>query len=240
MDLDTHRADEMGVQMTDTQGTEEPVAPVPPDDTPPPTDDAAPDPIGEETPAPPPGRSRALIVVAALLLVVATFLGVLAASSRAQLERERDQRQQVEQTAARFATAFVTYDYRTLDASLTRIKRDATAKFGGEYERLFRTSLSTLIRETQARSTGTVTDVFLGSVDDETASALVVVNVERQGAAGRLPVAGTYFQMDLVEQNGRWKVDNVTSINFSQSTGPAPGASTPPGPTAATTTSVPE
>jgi Mce-associated membrane protein len=181
-----------------------------------------------------------LIVVAATLLVVATFLGVLAAGSRAELTRERDQRHLVEEVAGRFATAFVTYDYRNLDASLIRIKRDATAKFGGEYERLFRTSVSTLIRETKAQSTGTVTDVFLGSVDDQTASALVVVNVEREGAGGRLPVAGTYFQMDLVEQNGRWKVDNVTSINFTQSAGPVPGAGAPAAPAATTTTSVPK
>jgi hypothetical protein len=185
-------------------------------------------------------RSRLLIVVAAVLLVAATFLGVLAAGTRAELDRERDERRQVEQVAARFATAFVTYDYRSLDGSLARIKRDATAKFGGEYERLFRTSLSTLIRETKARSTGTVTDVFLGSVDGETASALIVVNVEREGAAGRLPVAGTYFQMDLVEQNGRWKVDNVTSINFTQSAGPSPDVSAPTAPPATTTTSVPK
>lgn len=220
--------------MIENPGSDEPVAP---DATP----ETAPEPATEQhVSAPPAGRSRLLIVVAALLLVVATFLGVLAAGSRAQLDRERDRRQEVEQAAARFATAFVTYDYRTLEASLTRIKRDATAKFGGEYERLFRTSLSTLIRETKAQSTGTVTDVFLGAVDDETASALVVVNVEREGVGGRLPVAGTYFQMDLVEQNGRWKVDNVTSINFSQSAGPTPGATTPPAPAAATTTSVPK
>jgi Mce-associated membrane protein len=184
--------------------------------------------------------SRPLIVIAAALLVVATFLGVLAARYHAELTRDRDQRQAVEQVAARFATAFVTYDYRSLDASLTRIKRDATAKFAAEYERLFRTSLSTLIRETRAQSRGTVTDVFLGDVDDETASALIVVNVEREGAGGRLPVAGTYFQMDLVEQNGRWRVDNVTSINFSQSAGPTPGPTTPGAPAATTTTSAPE
>jgi Mce-associated membrane protein len=223
--------------MTDTEGGEPHGAPVvsaPGPDLPQP-EPPAPDPT--DAPA---GPSRLLIVVAAALLVVATFLGVLAARYHAELTRDEDQRQDVEQTAARFATAFVTYDYRNLDASLARIKRDATAKFAGEYERLFRTSLSTLIRETKAQSRGTVTDVFLGDVNDESASALIVVNVEREGEGGRLPVAGTYFQMDLVTQNGRWKVDNVTSINFTQSAGPTPGPTTPAAPVATTTTSAPK
>jgi Mce-associated membrane protein len=221
--------------VSDIEGGDEPVSAVPPEDAP------APEPADEHDLGDASARrSRLPIVVAAVLLVVATFLGVLAAGSRAQLDRERDERQEVEQVAARFATAFVTYDYRNLDASLTRIKRDATAKFGGEYERLFRTSVSTLIRETKARSTGTVTDVFLGSVDDETASALVVVNVEREGAGGRLPVAGTYFQMDLVKQHGAWRVDNVTSINFTQSAGPVPDGGAPAAPAPTTTTTVPK
>ena len=222
--------------MTETHGGEPPDPPAAPE--------PAPEQLEPEEPAPdvadaPDRRSRLLIVVAAMLLVVATFLGVLAAGTRAELTRERDQREAVEQAAARFATAFVTYDYRNLDASLARIKRDATAKFAGEYERLFRTSLSTLIQETKAQSRGTVTDVFLGDVNDDTASALIVVNVEREGAGGRLPVAGTYFQMDLVDQNGRWRVDNVTSINFTQSAGPTPGPTTPAAPSATTTTSAP-
>jgi Mce-associated membrane protein len=248
--------------VTDTEGGDESVAPAPPEiPAPAPAAPRHPEPesptVAPEPPAAaepehpepeqdedaptdaPARRSRAWIAAAALMLVVATFLGVLAAGTRAELDRERDERQQVEQVAARFATAFVTYDYRNLDASLTRIKRDASARFGGEYERLFRTSVRTLIQETRARSAGTVTDVFLGSIDDETASALIVVNVEREGAGGRLPVAGTYFQLDLVEQNGRWKVDNVTSINFTQSVGPLPGAGGPAAPAPTTTTSVP-
>ena len=237
--------------MTDTPGGDP--TPAPPFDAPvAPAAPAVPDapaaaPAVDETHQPDqpdeqprPSPSRALIVVAAALLVIATFLGVLAARLNAELTRDRDERRELEQVAARFATAFVTYDYRDLDASLARIKQDATTKFAGEYERLFRTSVSTLIRETQARSKGTVTDVFLGSVDGETASALTVVNVERVGAGGRLPVAGTYFQMDLVEQNGRWRVDNVTSINFTQTAGPTPDASAPAAPAATSTTGVPE
>jgi Mce-associated membrane protein len=219
--------------VTDTEGGDPTVAPAPEDD---PEAPEAETPAAEEPTPPARGPSRPLVVVAAALLVVATFLGVLAGRYHAELTRDRAQRRDVEELAARFSTAFVTYDYRTLDASLARIKRDATAKFGGEYERLFRTAVSPLLTRTQARSKGTVTDVFLGSVEDESANALTVVNVERDGVGGPQPVAGAYFQLDLVKQDGRWRVDNLTSINFAQSTEPAPGGTAPP----ATTTSVPK
>jgi hypothetical protein len=225
--------------MTDTEGDERPEAPTP-------TEPEASEemPAGDEAPPPPApssgGPSRPLIVVAAALLVVATFLGVLAARYHAELTRERDERQEVEQVAARFSAAFFTYDYRTLDASLERIKRDATRKYGGDFERVFKTSISTLIEATKAQSTGTITDVFLGSIEDETASALAVVNVQRQGVAGRLPVAGQYLQLDLVRQRGAWRVDNVTAVDLTQSAGPAPGPTDPTAPAATTTTSVPK
>lgn len=209
----------------------EPVIPPEPEPEPAETEaDKAPE--GEVAP---PRPSRWPIAVAAALLVVGTFLGVLAAQYKAELDRERGRRQDVEEVAARFAANFVTYDYRTLDESLERIRDDATAKFGNEYERLFRSSVSTLITETKAQSRGTVTDVFLGELDDEAANVLTVLNVERQGISGRVPVAGTYLELDLVRSGGRWKIDNVTAINFTQS---GPSAPTPGGPTApgATTT----
>jgi hypothetical protein len=190
------------------------------------------DPVAQE-------RARArrpFIVLSAALLVVATFLGVLAGRYHSELTDERAERQQVQQVASRFATAFVTYDYRNLDASLQRIKADATSKFANEYQRLFQTSVKTLITETQAQSKGTVTDVFLGSIDGTSATVLTVVNVERQGKAGRVPVAGTYLELDMVRVSGRWRVDNVTAINFTQSGAAAPGGGSPAPPAQTTTT----
>ncbi|MDQ1373365.1 MAG: Mce-associated rane protein [Actinomycetota bacterium] len=179
---------------------------------------------------------RPFIVLCAGLLVVATFLGVLASRYHAELSNDRGERQQVQDVGARFATSFVTYDYRNLDASLQRIKADATTKFANEYERLFQTSVKTLITETQAQSKGTVTDVFLGPVQGQSATVLTVVNVERQGKAGRVPVAGTYLELDLVKSSGRWRVDNVTAINFTQSGGAAPASGAPAAPASTTTT----
>ena len=222
--------------MTDADQPEESSAPVDaPVDAPVSPVDAAVD-EAEDSAAPERRLPRWLVAAAAALLVLATFLGVLAAQYKSQLDRERNRREDVEELAARFAANFVTYDYRTLDDSLRRITADATPKFGNDYERLFRTSVSALITETRAQSRGTVTDVFLGEIEDESANVLTVLNVERQGISGRVPVAGTYLELDLVRTQGRWKVDNVTAINFTQSAPatPAPGAPAAPGATTST------
>lgn len=222
--------------MTDTEEPvgvpDEPAAEAPLPDAPV-TDEPAPEAAAEDPLAAERARARRpWVVAAAILLIAATFLGVLASRYHSQLTAERDERRAAEEVAARFATAFVTYDYRNLDASLARIKGDATTKFANQYQKLFQTGVKTLITETQAQSKGTVTDVFLQDVGDDAATALTVVNVARQGKGGRIPVAGTYLELDLVKQSGRWKVDNVTAINFTQSTaGPA-------APNATTTTTV--
>lgn len=185
------------------------------------------------------GPSRVMVVVAAVLLVVATFLGVLAARFKAELDRERDDRETARALAGRFAANFVTYDYRNLDASLERIQRDAVPSFARDFESQFRAQVVPGITETQARSVGDVEDVYLSSVEDEATSAFVLVNVSRTGAGGTLPLAGSYFRLDLVKRNGDWKVENVLSINFA-GIAASPGAGGGGGPAPTTSSSVPK
>jgi Mce-associated membrane protein len=191
----------------------------------------APTPYGAGGPSP----ARPWIVASAVLLVVATFLGVLAVRFNTELN-ERDEREAVEEVAARVAIALLTYDYRDLEGTKQRVLADATGAFKKQYEEAFDTSLSTLIRETRAQSKATVTDLFVGEIADGTAKVMAVVNSEREGAGGRVPVAASYIQLDLVKVEGRWKVDNVTNLNFGQATGGPARATAPQG---STTTTVP-
>jgi Mce-associated membrane protein len=236
--------------MTDTEGSDEPVTPEPEHrllDTGSAGSGAS---VQKSEPAAegadhaliaaPARRSRGWIVAAAALLVVATFLGVLAARYKAELDRERNELAEVQAVAARFSEAFFTYDYRTLEAGLQRITRDATPKYAREFKQLYNTSISTLLTATKARSVGTVTDVFVGPVDDETASVMTVATVAREGIAGRLPLAGQYLQLDLVKRGGTWRVDNVLSVDLTQPNRSGSSGTTTTGPTAATTTSVPK
>jgi hypothetical protein len=178
-------------------------------------------------------RSRVPIVVAAVLLVVATFFGALAARFHSELQDERTDRRQVETVASRLATAMLTYDYRNLGATRTRVIADAAGRFKTQYEEQFRTSLSALIKETQGQSKGTVIRIYIGDIDEGSASALVVANVERVGVGGKIPVAATYLGLELVKVDGVWKVDDVTNLTFAQANARASGAAP------ATPTSVP-
>lgn len=205
-------------------------------------DQAGEEPETDRTPEPvSTGPSRVMVVVAAALLVVATFLGVLAARFKAELDRERDDRESAQALAGRFAANFVTYDYRNLDASLERIQQDAVPSFARDFEAQFRAQVVPGITETQAQSVGDVEDVYLSSIEDDSTSAFVLVNVSRRGAGGTLPVAGSYFRLDLVKRSGDWKVENVLSINFAGiAASPDPGAGGDRAPAATTTSSVPK
>jgi len=177
--------------------------------------------------APAVARGRAMVVAAAALLVLATFLGVLAARFHSELQDERNERRQVETVASRLATAILTYDYRNLDATRKRVVADAAGRFKTQYEDQFRTTLTALIKETKGQSKGTVVRIYVGDIDQGSASALVVANVERVGVGGRIPLAATYLGLELVKVDGVWKVDDVTNLTFAQANARAQGTPAP-------------
>ncbi|HEX7167204.1 MAG TPA: hypothetical protein VF230_09510 [Acidimicrobiales bacterium] len=168
------------------------------------------------------GRSAAVRWVAA---GVAFFLAVAAVafalSSRQQLADERDGREQVERVSGQLAAALLTYDYRELDEWKERVLVNATGKFRREFEETFASSLEPIVTEVKATSRATVTDVYVGPIDDGAASAIVVANAIAEGTAGRRTTLASYIQLDLVEVDGRWRVDGVTNLNLGQGDGNA-------------------
>jgi Mce-associated membrane protein len=180
-------------------------------------DDQVDDAPAEAEAVAPKGRSAWRPVAFALLFVATVALATVAATLRSNLEQERGDRDEIERVSGDVAAALLTYDYRDLERSKARVLANATGKFRAEYETAFETSLRTLIAETQASSTGTVTDIFVTRVDDGAASAIVVANAVANGAAGRRATVGSYIRLDLVEVGGRWRVDGVTDLNFAQS-----------------------
>lgn len=210
----------------------------------------APDPAESATPIPPAtavGTSdgggagdgdrrtrRRLVAACAALFVLSVALAVLAALLASKLESERNRHDAVEEVAGRFATALLTYDHEHLDEAKQRVLALSTGKFRREYEQAFTAGLDVLIRETKATSSGTVTDVFVGGVEQDTASAIVVANAVSEGTTGTRRSVASYIQLELVRVSGAWRVDGVTNLNFGQND-QAQGA--PAAPT--TTTSAP-
>lgn len=187
---------------------------------------------GEPTPA---RRARQpWRVVAALALVAALGLGLLAAVLGGRLSDERSERRAVQEASGRFASALLTYDFNDLPRAKQRVLALSTGKFRREYEQAFDGGLDTLFRETQARSAGTVTDVFVGEIEDGTVTTIAVVDAVARGTSGSRRLISSYIELQLVKVKGEWKVDGVTNLNL--------GAGTPdtPLPTATTTTAPPK
>jgi hypothetical protein len=191
-----------------------------------------------EEPERPRRPRRGLALVCAALAVAALGFAVLAAVSTARLDRERKDRNAVEELSGRFASALLTYDYQDLAGAKKRVLALSTGKFRKEYETAFSGGLDVLFRETKARSAGTVTDVFVGPIQGGTVTTIAVVDAVAQGTAGGRRLVSSYIELQLVKVGGGWKVDGVTNLNLSSPTSdslvPAPA-----GAPATTTTTAP-
>jgi len=192
-----------------------------------------PEPVEPDEPAEAPPRpgGRTLLVVGCVgLAVLSVALGILAAVLSSRLDHERGDRQAVQEVSGRFAAALLTYDYTDLDKAKARVLALSTRKFQKEYDAAFTGGLDVLVKETQTRSAGTVTDVFVGNISGDSATTIAVVDAVSQGTAGRNQLVSSYIELELVKLSGTWKIDNVTNLNFGQAAGAVPGA------TASTTT----
>lgn len=190
--------------------------------------------VDPDAPSSASGRPRGLVIACVVLFVLSVGLGILTAVLASKLDREVATRNDVEETAGRFATALLTYDHEDLDRAKQAVLDLSTGTFRREYEQAFNGGLDVLIRETKATSEGTVTDVFVSDVEEDTAGAIVVANVRVTGTAGERRGASSYIQLELVRVAGRWRVDGVTNLNFGQNGSPAGVPATP-----ATTTTAP-
>ena len=168
--------------------------------------------------------SRALWAGLILSVLIALATSLLAADAVADRNRERRDRQEVEEVAGRLATALSTYDYRSFDATKARVLGLSTGAFASEYERAV-AALASLIDQTKATSEATAGDVFVGNLGDGKASAIVVIEIRANGVGGPRVSVDNYVDLSLVKVEGEWKVDGVRNLNLGVSGG---GAATPP------------
>ena len=201
-----------------------------------------PTPSSPAAPASPARRVPALLWVALGVLLVATLASsILAANATAARNRDRQDRQSVEEVAGRLATALSTYDYRDFEATKRRVLSLSTGAFATEYERAV-VALKPLIDQTKATSEATVSDVFVGNLGDGKASAIVVIEIRANGVSGPRVSVDNYVDLSLVKVEGEWKVDGVRNLNLGVAgggaaprpatppPGAAPGAAAPPAP----------
>jgi Mce-associated membrane protein len=200
---------------------------------------ASDDPAAAEPTTEPSGR-RAGFVLAVTLAVVGAVVAAAPGLVLAARDSGDPRTDDVRRAAGTFGAALVTYDHRAPEVHRDRVLELATGSFRSEYEDAFDQGLAEIITEVEAVSEGFVDDVYVSAIDEERAEAIVVVDIEHQGTGGARSLTDVYFLLALVEVDGRWKVDQVTDLNFDAAAGgtASPGPADPGAPDP-TTTSVP-
>jgi hypothetical protein len=159
--------------------------------------------------------------LAVLFAVIAAVLAVLLAQNGSS-----DELDDLRAAAGRFGEALVTYDYHDPDAHKESVLRLASGSFRQDYEDAFDQGLGQIITQVQAVSHGTVNDVYLSSVDDDQAQAVVSLDIEVTGTSGPRTIDDQYVLLTLIHLDDGWKVDQVIDLSF-PSTGPASSPVTP-------------
>lgn len=174
---------------------------------------------------PPRRTGRVLVVVLALVALGAVVAAVSLWSSRADLQDDADRQDEVATVASRFAEVLLTYDHEDLEASREAMRELATADFATEYVDAFDAGLGGQIESLEATSSATIREVFVSRSTGDTARAVVIADSEILSAAGSRATVGTYLDITLVRLDGRWQVDDVTSVaNAGSRLAPVPGS----------------
>jgi Mce-associated membrane protein len=114
----------------------------------------------------------------------------------------------------------------------------STGSFRSEYEHTFDQGLGQLIEKVKATAVATVKDIYVSKIDSDGGQAIVVADVTTKGPSGTHTLYDQYVLLSFVRSGGKWKVDDVTDLNFAQANALSGGTS-PSGSTTSTTTPVP-
>jgi hypothetical protein len=175
--------------------------------------------------APRPPAFVLAVSLAVLFGLLAVVFAVLAASGDG--SGEGGQVTSLRRAAGEMAEAFFTWDYEDLDAHRDRVLALSTGSFRKEYEEQFDAGIRDVITQTKSSSKAFVQDVYVSEVEEERAEAVVVVDLEQDGAAGPRNQTDIYVVITFVDVDGSWKVDDVTDPF--PATGGLPTSTTSPG-----------
>jgi len=196
------------------------------------------EPGGDEPERPTGTRTPVLVLavsLAVLFAIAAAVLAVIAAGD----DGASDGTASLRTAAGTAGEALLTYDFNDPEAHRDRVLALATGSFRGEYEDAFDQGLSELITKVQATSKGFVKDVYVSQIDEERAEAVVVADVERDGAGGARTVYDIYMLLSFVEVDGTWRLDQVTDLNFAEAGAEQPAGDPATDATAPSTVPVP-
>jgi len=191
----------------DDPGTDEPAATAPedaPGADPPPLPAAA-------APGVPSGRRWP--IVAAVAMVLAVGLGAVALAKNGQVDdlaKERDERREVARVSAEFGEAYLSYDFDDVDGASDAVVALASEAFAEDFADTRAPGIEELFANLKTSTKATTTEVFVSDVGDRQARSLVVVDVAATStSSGNQSLKDLSFVLDLVHEDGEWRVDSV-------------------------------
>lgn len=113
--------------------------------------------------------------------------------------------------ARTYSSSLTTFDARTLDGDVERVKRASTEQFAQEYDQTIADLRESVLAE-QTVSVGTVVGAGVEELDDRTATVLVAVNQQISGSAGEPRTEANRLRMVLERRDGRWLIGTVERL----------------------------
>ncbi|HYF47522.1 MAG TPA: hypothetical protein VD926_15010 [Acidimicrobiales bacterium] len=150
-----------------------------------------------------------LVVVLAVLVAGAAF--VLYQQNQ-DLQGEKDDRREASEVASDFTTAVLSYDHRDLQGSLDAVLALSTRDWGRQYEDAWYAEQRNIVDQLQARGTIEVVDVMVGDPARGELPVIVRFNADIRSTIGVRTLEGSYLQVDLVDQDGQWLVDDMSYL----------------------------
>ena len=148
----------------------------------------------------------------------------------------------VARAASTFGEVYLSYDFDDPDGSGDRVLELVSPAFAEDFTTTRAPGIEELFANLRTTTEATTKEVFVGDVGDDSARALVVVDVVADSAAsGTQELTNLTFVLDLVLVDGAWLVDEVAPAPQPDLSGDGveqPGATTSTtAPAADTTTS---
>lgn len=156
----------------------------------------------------------AVFTVVLVLMVFAPSIVPVKVGSVADSAKVRDERA-VEGVASRFATSLYSFNYRTIDADLRRIRADSTGNFSSTLTKVLGDleALEKAILETRGESVGLVQGVDIREIVGDTATARVfAVQSMRTKREPKPRQQVVTVDLTLKRTSDGWKVDDIQQV----------------------------
>lgn len=166
------------------------------------------------------GSLQSIIALAVALVVMSTLVGLgafglLGNVGVLDVQRSEDAqvaRESAPSVAERAAQAILAYDHRSLDSDQDAAERFMTSSFAEEYASTFEKTVRPPARSYKAKVTSEVRGSSVIRADADRVRVLLFVDQTTRSTAHQRPqVALNRVEFDMVERDGDWLVDDISS-----------------------------